>query len=444
MTRLPVSDFTLLDSDIVQLEPEDFSAIYPTLDWATGESHRWSHYIQGLALAGFSQWLQEQPLGTSLNQADCTLFQPQYTNWMSAVGNLMLGDFKLCLLVVESLSSGTVSIPRAVVDMADFAAHIYVLVEVEEEEGAVIVQGLLRHDDWQRYYQSVRPVPMQDWTYAVPLSLFELEPSRIGLYTRYLDASAIALPQAANNRTMVVASALDMSQALWQQLDWEQAASILASPDQLSQANSSTVQSRPVLTQDPPDPLQNLLPQSPPIQSLLNVAQEASQVVINAAQWLEAGLDELAESVGFFSYERFQLAQSLRSALTIEEAIHNLRQDGVPIPPELNPVYRDVEMGDMGLRICLLPYANTTTSTDSDWSLLVILGTQVADYLPEGLQLRINKGMQPLESYTLEFEEALVYSLADANFGESLQVNITSPNGENYALPLLTFIYEGA
>lgn len=444
MTRLPVNDFTLLEPDIIELEPEDFNTINQTLDWATGESHRWSRYIQGLALAGFNQWIQEQSLGLPLNLDECTLLQPQYTNWLTAVSNLTIGDFQMCLIATESLSSGTVSVPRAVVEMSEFAAHLYVLVEVEEEEGIVIIQGLLRYDEWQRYYQLASPSPAQDWTYAVPLSLFESEPCRIGLYTRYLDPSAIALPQAVSYQMLVVASALDMSQALWQQLSWEHASHILTSPAELNQANGSAIQVRPVPTQETSNSLPNLPLQRLPLQGLRDIAQEASQVVVNAAQWLEAGLDELADSVGFFSHERIQLARGIRSALTIEDAIHNLRSDGVPIPPELNPVYRDIEIGDMDYRICLLPYANTTESADSEWSLLVLLGTQTADYLPEGLQLSINKDMELLESYTLEFEEVLVYSLADANFGELLRVSITAPNGDNFALPLLTFIYEGA
>ncbi|MEL7223492.1 MAG: DUF1822 family protein [Cyanobacteria bacterium J06576_12] len=440
MTRLPVSDFTLLDSDTVELTPEDFSTVQQTLDWAAGESHRWSRYIQGLALAGFSQWLQEQQLGFSFDQSECTLAQLQYANWLTAVSNLTFGDFKLCLLVTESLSSGTIYMPRAAVEMAEFAAHMYVLVEVEEEEGSVIIQGLLRHDDWQRYYQSAQPVPMQDWTYAVPLSLFESDPCRMGFYARYLDPAAIALPQtrpqtrpqspaqSTTASTTEAMSALDISQELWKQLSWEQASSILASFNQPIQQSRSVAQRDTGQAQSAS-------------YSLRSIAQDVSQAVVNAAQWLDSGLDELAESVGFFSAERLQLAQGMRSAMTIEDAIHNLRRNGVPIPPELSPVYQDVEMADRDFRLCVLPYA--TESGDSEWSLLVILGTQTADYLPEGLELRISKGTQLLESYTLEFEEALVYSLADANFGESLQVTITAPNGDNYALPLLTFIYEG-
>lgn len=454
MTRL--SDLTLLEPDVIELYPEDLDEIQQTLDWATGESHQWSRYLQGLALAGFIQWIEVQGLNLPLQLEDCTLRQSQYANWLDAVCNLSLGDFNICLLVTESITQGSVSLPRAAVDMPKFSAHIYGLVEVEEELGTVIIRGLLRQDDWRRYRQSAEPTPFPDWTYSVPLSLFEPEPRRLGLYLKHLDPSAIA--SSAETAAQIKAStalsttldgtslnSLEMEQPLWQQISWGEAASILASPEKLSQVNQGQSLRQTIFR-----PLQTVRhqPQHQPEQT---ATQEAAQVIINAAQWLNVGLDALTESLGFFSYSQLQLARGLRSALAIEDAINHLRSEGLPISSEINPVFTDIDLENIDLRICLLPYTCTPhsdeLSTDEapsgDWSLIIIISTQVSEYLPEGLKLSVTRGSEALDPYLLEFEDESMYDIVDARFGESLQISITAPGGTQHTLPMLTFTSEG-
>ena len=97
------------------------------------ESRRWQSYLNALALFAFEEWLLERAPELTIESDNCTIFQAQYANAIEAVCNLKIGEFKLCLVAMGSLTDRTIAFPRAAIDLPEFSAHFYVVVEVIEE-----------------------------------------------------------------------------------------------------------------------------------------------------------------------------------------------------------------------------------------------------------------------------------------------------------------------
>lgn len=435
-----LGDIALLNPETIQLEPEEIQQASHNSRQVASDLGQWQVYLQGLAVLGLQRSLQQRLATQAWDTTGNTLYQPGYSSLLDAACRLQIGPFQLCVIATESIIDGVIKIPQAAVELPDLAAHFYVVVEVIEEQEELIVRGVLRSDRLQAYLDSVGLTADQDWQYRVPLSLFEREPHRLAFYVEHLDATAIALPTVAANfipETQAVddlqgiLAELSATMPLWRQLTWPQAATILQSPELLSELHRWQ--------------------QSSPTRDLLSgvqtVFEDTRQQVINLAQWLNAGLDEMAESLGFMTADQLSPALEMRSqALSVmfEGAIATLRDDGLPIPQQVRPVYWNVAIDGLDLCLCLLPYHPSETleapaAQAEDWSLLVIVGSQSDHPLPVGFGLQIKRGDALLESITLEFEEMLVYSSVDARVNETLQVEVIAPSGISLPLPLFTY-----
>lgn len=236
------SDLRLLQPEAIWLEPEHFELAVEISDRVAGETHQWQTYLNTLGLCGFEQWIGDRSLNVQCDRDNCSIFEPKYANAIEAVCHLKLGEFNLCLIVTESLLDETVVIPRAAIDLPEFAAHFYVIIEILEEEEQAIVRGFVRGDRLNDYRESVHLQPQGDWTYHFPLSLFDLEPDRLLFYARFSDASAIALPVATPAMTGSISpnalegllSGLQSPEArLWQILNWDRGSVVLTRPDLL-------------------------------------------------------------------------------------------------------------------------------------------------------------------------------------------------------------------
>jgi hypothetical protein len=435
-----VSDFTLLDPETIYLDPEDIQEASQISPAGLNERSRWRSYIHRLAVLGLQRWLQARLKSKAVDIQHSTFFEPGYVSFLDATCNIRIGEFKTCVISTENIIDGIVKIPQAAVEIPELTPHFYLIIEVIEEQEELIFRGLLRSDQFQNYRQSMNLEADQDWWYRVPLPLFEREPSRLVFYTEHIDVIDLPLPESSSTVNTAVMTADDLRQVLseismtiplWQQLSWAQAASILKSPELRSEFHRW--QQRDQDSANSPT---------------LRAATEAvRQGVINVSQWLETGLDELAQSVGFVTGSQLQFASTMRSqplSEVFEGAIATLREDGLPIPDTSRPLYRNVELEEFELCVCLLPYRpslvlETSAETNLDWSLLVIVGSQLDQPLPAGLRLQIRCGNDILEAITLEFEEVLVYSSVDAKAGETLQVEIIAPSGTPYSLPALTY-----
>lgn len=183
--------FAQLLPESIWLEAEDFEEAVKISKRVTDEAHQWQMYLNSLALIGFERWVKQRYPDLSVNLDSCSLFES--VNITEAVCNLKVGEFKVCLLVVEELGD-KVSVPKVVVDLPELVAHFYVVVEVLEEEERVILGGFLRYDELVNYRSSVNLEASGDERYQLPLSSFDSEMNHLLFYSRYLAPSAIILP----------------------------------------------------------------------------------------------------------------------------------------------------------------------------------------------------------------------------------------------------------
>ena len=191
---------------IIALEPEYFAKARDLSQQVTDERYRWQTYLNSLALLGFVEWLEEQIPNIKINPDNCSIFKPESTIITNTVYNLQVGEFKLCLIVVDNLiDAESISIPPNIIKSKKLAAHFYVLINVleeeqgeeEEEEAELIVCGFLRYDELMKYYQS-SDIKIGEINSSsnlhIPLSYFDPELNNLLLYTRFLKPNAIVLP----------------------------------------------------------------------------------------------------------------------------------------------------------------------------------------------------------------------------------------------------------
>ena len=136
------------------------------------ESRRWQSYLNALALLAFEEWLLERASELTVESDNCTSFQPQYANAIEAVCNLKIREFKLCLMAMGSLTDRTIAFPRAAIDLPEFSAHFYVVVEVIEELEQATIQGFVRYDYLMEYCRLRQLQAEPNWTYRLPMAWF--------------------------------------------------------------------------------------------------------------------------------------------------------------------------------------------------------------------------------------------------------------------------------
>ena len=429
------NDLRLLQPECIVLEPEHFDQATQLSDDVLGEICQWQTYLNALALLGFRQWLREQDAHLSVNQENCSIFQPQYANAIEAVCNLTVGDFKLCLIATENWLDEVVTIPRSVVDLPDFTAHFYVVIEVQEEQGQVIIRGYGRYDQLTNYRQPSHLFANDSWHYLIPLSFFDTEPNHLLFHINLLDSSAIPLPTAIANPSpspltqteieTVLSHLHSTEQSLWQIVPWEKGASLFQSPELLN-----------LLYQWQRSPDKHLSLRIRIAEALTLLTQQA----INTAQWIQGGVEELAQSIDWFSAPMLTPAGfEFRSIDKFRAAIEELRYQGMDIPSQINPMYQDIEWDGTLLRLCAVAWTLATAPPMPQWVLLLILGTQMGHPLPDGLQLCVADLTDTLRDEKSELETELLYARVEANQGKKLVATIVSPEGQALTLPPYSF-----
>lgn len=171
------TNFSLLLPEVIDLEPEYFRQAREISDKVTGEAHQWQTYLNALALQGFEQWLSQRIPEQKLSRLSSKIKDVFY---------LKLGEFKLCLMATEHLLDEVVNFPQALFQ-PEAVAHLYVILEVLEEEEQVIVRGFLPHEQLMNYQ-------IQYSRCELPLALFDTSPNRLLYYCRLLEPTAISLP----------------------------------------------------------------------------------------------------------------------------------------------------------------------------------------------------------------------------------------------------------
>ncbi|MBV6626250.1 MAG: DUF1822 family protein [Rivularia sp. (in: Bacteria)] len=186
MSNSPYSqDLRFLLPETIWLETEHFSFAKEACSSQTFNSNdSWQTYLNALAVIAFEEWLKErlpnQPVSRDIDVN-------------KTIGNLKVDEFKFCAIATEHLLDEIVRIPQAVITEPELAAHFYVLVEVLEEEEQVVIKGFVTHKQLSENKSNLQLLTDKG-CYYVPLSLFDMEPSHLLFYQRYIQASEFALP----------------------------------------------------------------------------------------------------------------------------------------------------------------------------------------------------------------------------------------------------------
>lgn len=437
-SAIDFSDLRLLAPEFIDLEPEYFDQAAQISSQVVGETCQWQTYLNALALQGFSQWLGEQEASLSIEPENSSIFQPQYASVIEAVCNLRIGEFKLCLIATESLLDEMVTIPRAAVDLPEFAAHFYVVIEVQEEQEQVIIRGYGRYDQLASYQQRVNLSADDRWNYSLPLSFFDAEPNHLLFNLRFLETAAISLPGAiaapiplTQAELHTVLSHLNSpEQRLWQTLSWEKGVSLLQNPELLE-----------LLYQ------WQQSPQRPPSLHIriTEVFTLLTQQAINTARWLRSELDEFSQSLGWSAQplvagvSEFRSPDRFRAADRFRDAIEELRYQGMEIPTQLSPVFQTIEYEGDFLQVCAAAWVLTTPDLDLQWALLLILRTQIGTFLPDGLKLRIADLRDTLSEAEAVLDTELLYVRADATKDTTLVATLVAPSGQVLSLAPYSF-----
>ncbi len=397
-------DYEVLPTGTIDLLPEFIKEAVERSSNIPNEERQWQTYLNVLALCGFEEWLRARATDLSVDRERCSVLQPSVANVIEAVCHLKVNEFQVCLIASGSLTDEEVTIPRAVVDLPEFAAHFYVLVEVQEEWETAVVCGFLSYNQLVERRAAVDLQADEDWTYQLPLEWFEGEPDHLLLNLRCLQPTAIPLPSIHSDRTSALEpmqlsrlrSALRSSASLseleallpqlqspqrqlWQVLTWEQGAVVLTSPELLNWLYRSQ-------TQEPDSPLT----QTSVRQHLSDILQLLTQPAVNVGRWLWDELDDLARELSWVLLPNLAPTALRRSPTEEFQALlTQLRQAGVEIPLQARGAYRDLDLAGMPFRLYGVTWS-LLSEPISEWTLLLVIGAMPGTSLPPGLQLRVS------------------------------------------------------
>ncbi|AFY78245.1 Protein of unknown function (DUF1822) [Pleurocapsa sp. PCC 7327] len=434
-------DFESLPVETIFLESDKIDRAVQLSSQIVNEFRQWQIYLNALALFGFEQWLSERAAELRVNSENCTVLQPQYANAIAADCNLEVGEFKLCLLATGTLIDEAIAFPRAAIDLPEYAAHFYVLVEVREEQEQATIKSFIRHDQLVDRLQSANLQAEPDWTYELPYAWFDRDPDRLLLYLRCLEPTAIPLPAIPTNRLAslsgiqaelepLIPQLQSPNRPLWKVLTWEQGAALLSSPELL-------------------DWLYCLQTEAQPIGQLSQILQNLTQQVVNVWLWLQDELDEFAQNLSWMVLPPPDLAtvplRSLRDTVVESPAeefgaiIAQLRSRGMEIPTQARGAYRDLTLAENLLRL----YAVTwSIPIQSEWTLLLILGTRSGNELPQGLKLRVSELTNVLVEVEPNPGDTYLYTRVVGALNEQFLVTLVLMDGETLTLPSFAFIRE--
>ena len=433
---LPVEAIALKESQIQQAAELSDLIIVPENQWPT--------YLQALAWLGFESWLQARDSQLSLNSVNCSLTQPSYVNFIPGVFNLEVNRFKLCILTPGVMLDEVITLPRAVLDLPEYVAHFYVVVAVDEEREEATVTSFIPYDELKQRQQSVNLPPDSDWNYELPMAWFNPEPDKLLLYLRCLEPSAIALPTATERLTdlanlqteleSLIPQLQSKATSLQEILTWEQAIPILTNPpflDWLYNLKTTAASER------------DLAKLRDRLSATLN---QLTQRAINVGAWLQNELDEISQSLAWSLLPTPALATSSFRDLTVinresptEELasiVTQLRDSGIEIPPEASSAYRDFTLGTVALRLFAIAWEITPAPEIPEWKLLVVLGAQPEQQLPQGMKLILQDLEIILDEKIVETaEDSYLYTLVIGTLEERFMVKLILPTGETLVFP---------
>ena len=353
--------FEILDGEILPLQPEDYTQALAISD-QVNTSQQWQTYLNQLALAAVSTWLQEWAGDLTVQSRPSSPKSSASDPGLEPVCQLQVGEFNWCLLVTESLIDGKVTLPEAILDSPDLAAHFYVVIEVWEAQHQASIRGFLRYNQLQQLVQTTRCPAGQ---YQLPLARFEPQ-------TRYLlrdlhlgQAAAFGLPQPTSSGQIMGTPIINIAQWLQDEIDDVTRRLGWGVPAPLAPAYAAGWRST--------DPFNDAI-----------------------ATLLDRGMAIPPQARG--SCQTFALQE---------------------IPLQLL-----VAAWQLPTQSALAPKEDTP-ETGGEWSLLVIIGTQSGNFLPSGLQLQVRDQTQVLSDQILDSNDLYLVAHVIGTPDDQFDVTIT-------------------
>lgn len=290
-------DFTVSPTNAISLTPEQIEQS-AQISNSSNPSKQWQTYLNALALFGFETWLTQRDSELVLEKEQCTVFNPN--NTLSAICQLKINEFKLCLLSQGTLDDENVIIPRTALDLPDYRAHLYVIMSVDEEQEQTSVEGVIRYDQLQEFQRSVNLILQSDGTYEIPLAWFDPDPNHLLLYLRCLELSAIQLP----NPSIVVQAETQNSERFAQ----------------------------------------------------------LTQSVVNVGLWFQGQLDEFSQSLSWMLLPTPELVTSFRSLPTLDIITEELQARGLSIPNTARGASQNLNLAEHSLKLYALAWLSEETT----------------------------------------------------------------------------------
>ena len=396
-------DWECLNETQTELSTEHFQQAARLSQLIHFSQQRWQVYINALAVLGFQEWLKERAPDLQLRTKQSSIWQPEYANLLPAACNIWVDNFKICIITGSNLIDEH-NIPFAVFDIPRFTAHFYVLMQVIEEKEQVAITGFISYEQYCRYQQTAQLPIESDWTYTIPQSWFNSESNSLLLNLRCLSADAIELPVIQDNPEIDNATELKQkllklesqlqNQNLWQLLTVQEGIDLLNNSELVDWV------------------YQTIKPS--PIQPLINVGN-----------WLSNKLDEIANEIGWVLMPSLRLSE-LRSLENFEQVRTGLEQQGVHIPANAKGAYRDLECNEStSLRLYAITWLLNENSDNSEWVLLIVLGSQPQKIMPETLKLEVRDETELLfEQEVKDTTQNILYAQVVGNWGERFWINI--------------------
>ncbi len=404
-----------LPVDSVELSAEQLTLAAQVAQAVTANEgdRQWQAYLLALAVSGFASWLGDRApeLGSNLSSRPDEAFLLQHLRsspHADVVTQLQVGDFRVCLLAMGSLTDEVITLPSAVLRDTDSAAHFYVLVDVLEEQQQTRIHGYFRHDQWQQWQEnsatSQSPaihIDDEAKQCTVPLEHFTTEGDRLLLDLRVLSPSAIPLSTGVEQET----------------------------------ASNAASDSSPAASS---------------LDSLLKQLQTVADRTLNASSWIRNQLDEVAADLSWsLMPELVPVTTGLRSGAiannnfetqgAISDVFQDLRSSGLEMPTSVQGAYRDLRWGKAAIRLHALVW--DIPSPEPEWTLLLVLSAMPDHTLPTGLTLIVQDQDEVLAEREVveEDEDGSVYAQVIGFQQEMFWVTIDFGNGAIATLPPFAF-----
>ena len=414
----PLTNFTN-SSTVIELQPQWLERSLTISEDLHNQSRQYNLYLQAVALFVFEFWIHLREPNLVINIAESSVFHPEIANIIDVICNVKIGDFKLCLIPTLDASDSEVIIPRYVVDIPEFAAHFYVLIEIDEELELGLIKGFL---DGDRLQTNKNNYPLDiDWNYAVPLRLFESKIEKLLVNLQCLESTAITLANIDIIRDNILSEFLITlqqilpevkNQPLWKKLTWEQAVITATNPDLRNWLYQSLTNNNPNF---------NL--------HLGDLFKLLTQQAVNLREWIQNQIDELEQELTWQMLPAPVMSSNFRGINTDNPAanLNNIltqisQVTDINIPTNAGRAYQ--EFADITpLRLYAVTWL--VSETEKTWSLLLILGGTANSIPPYGVKLRISDRHTILQEQELTSDLGVAYLCTKLQAGAEEKLLVT-------------------